>query len=73
MNDIFSNQFKALSFEELCERICQNKATLITYHRRPDADAIGSAFALRALLSEMGIFAICACVDEIPERLRFLC
>lgn len=73
MNDIFANQFKALSFDELCEKICQNKTTLIVYHRRPDADAIGSAFALRALLNEMGIFAICACVDEIPERLRFLC
>lgn len=73
MNDIFLNQFKALSFDELCERICQKKTTLIVYHRRPDADAIGSAFALRALLNEMGIFAICACVDEIPDRLRFLC
>ena len=64
--------FRALSFEELCDRLCQNKKTLIIYHIRPDADAIGSAFALRDLLSEMGIPAICAGADEIPARLAFI-
>ena len=64
--------FKAFSFEELCERLSENKRTLIIYHSRPDADAIGSAFALRELLSMMGIQTICACEDEVPERLLFL-
>ena len=64
--------FKALAFEELCERLCENKRTLIIYHVRPDADAIGSAFALRELLTMMGIQAICACADEVPTRLLFL-
>ena len=64
--------FKAFSFEELCERLSENKRTLIIYHSRPDADAIGSAFALRDLLSMMGIQTICACEDEVPERLLFL-
>ena len=64
--------FKQLSFESLCERICENKNTLIIYHARPDADAIGSAFALRELLAAMGINAICACSDEVPERLCFM-
>lgn len=64
--------FQALTIESLCERICENKKTLIVYHVRSDADAVGSAFALRELLRVLGIQAICACADEIPERLRFL-
>lgn len=66
------NQFRALSMEELCDRLCENKTTLIVYHVRPDGDAIGSAFSLRELLRMMGIPAICACSDEIPDRLQFL-
>ncbi len=67
-----TNSFKSLSMDELCDRLCLNKKTLIIYHVRSDADAIGSAFALRELLRVMNIPAICACADEIPERLRFL-
>lgn len=64
--------FKAFSFEELCDKLCENKKTLIIYHSHPDADAVGSAFALRELLTMMGIYTICACVDEVPARLAFL-
>ncbi len=64
--------FKTLTFEELCLKLCENKPTLIIYHIRSDADAVGSAFALREILSRMGIPCYCACSDEIPERLRFL-
>ena len=64
--------YESLNMESLCDRICENKKTLIVFHARPDADAIGSAFALRELLNSMGIPAVCACADEIPERLRFL-
>ena len=64
--------FKAFTFEELCEKLCENKRTLIVYHSRPDADAIGSAFALRELLTLMGIQSICACTDEVPTRLLFM-
>jgi len=67
-----TTDFKALSFDELCERICENKNTLIVFHARPDADAIGSAFALKELLGDMGIRAICACADEVPTRLSFM-
>ncbi len=66
------NNFKKLSFSELCDRICERKRTLIVYHVRSDADAVGSAFALREILALMGIPAICACSDEVPERLRFI-
>ncbi len=65
--------FRTLTIRELCEKLCERKATLIVYHARPDADAICSAFALRELLEAMDIPTICACVDEIPDRLGFLC
>ena len=64
--------FKQLSFDTLCQRLCENKNTLIIFHARPDADAVGSAFALRDMLCLMGINTICACADEVPERLSFL-
>lgn len=64
--------FKALGMQEICERICENKTTLIIFHARPDGDAVGSAFALREILGAMGIRAICLCDDEVPDRLRFL-
>lgn len=65
-------QFRSLSLDELCARLCENKMTLIIYHVRSDADAVGSAFALKELFRLMGIHAVCACSDEVPERLRFL-
>ncbi len=64
--------FSALDLRQVCERLCQPKRTLIIYHVRSDADAVGSAFALRELLRVMGIPAFCACGDEVPDRLRFL-
>lgn len=64
--------FKAFGFDELCDKLCENRKTLIIYHSHPDADAIGSAFALRELLTMMGIQTICACEDEVPARLSFL-
>ena len=67
------DQFKKLSMDELCDRLCLPRKTLIIYHVRSDADAVGSAFALRELLRIMNIPAICACADDVPDRLRFLC
>ena len=67
-----TNSFKSLTMEELANNVCVDRRTLIVFHARPDADAVGSAFALRELLSLMGIPAICACVDDVPERLLFL-
>ena len=64
--------FEKLSMDALCERLCQNKMTLIVYHVRSDADAVGSAFALRELLKLMGINVMCVCADEVPQRLKFL-
>lgn len=69
---MITSSFKPLSFDELCQRLCQKKKTLIIYHIRSDADAVGSAFALKELFRVMEIPAYCLCSDEIPERLLFL-
>ena len=65
-------KFKTLSLDELCLSLCENKKTLIMFHVRADADAVGSAFALRELLRLMGIQSYCVCSDELPEKLAFL-
>lgn len=61
-----------LSFEEVIERISSPADTVILFHRSPDADAVGSAFALRELLEGLGSRAWCLCESELPERLQFL-
>ena len=64
--------YSELSFEMLCERLAEPASTLILLHRNPDADAVGSAFALKELLLALGSHAWCVCADELPARLRFL-
>ena len=65
-------QYTTLSFEEILERLCEPMDTLVLFHRNPDADAVGSAFALRQVLESLGSQAYCICQDEVPLRLRFL-
>ena len=65
-------QFKALTLENIARELTLPKRTLIIFHARPDADAIGSAFALRELLRIMDVPVYCACSDELPDRLVFL-
>ena len=67
------SNYPALTFEELCASLESPAPTLILLHRGPDADAVGSAFALREILTALGSEAFCVCADEIPDRLRFLC
>ena len=64
--------FQSLTMDALCDCLAEKRNTLIVFHARPDADAVGSAFALRELLWTMGVPAMCACADEVPDRLRFL-
>ena len=66
------DHFRALSLEQIAHELANPKKTLIIFHARPDADAIGSAFALRELLRLMDVPVYCACCDEMPERLTFL-
>ena len=67
------SQYAPLSFEEVLVGLESPANTLILLHRGPDADAVGSAFALKKLLEDLGSRAWCVCSDEIPGRLRFLC
>lgn len=45
---------------------------LITCHRRPDADALGSALGLAAILRELGKEAEVYSVDPAPRTMRYL-
>ncbi len=64
--------FCALSQRKLLSLLQQKKRTLILFHRKPDADALGSALALREMLFQMGSDVLCACPSPLPERLKFL-
>ncbi len=63
---------EAIRFNDIFEHITTPGDTLILFHRSPDADAVGSAFALRGVMEALGSRAWCVCADEVPARLRFL-
>ncbi len=65
-------EFRQLKLDEVCALVKERMDTLIIFHVRPDADAIGSAFALKLVLEAMGSRALCVCENEIPSRLAFL-
>ena len=64
--------YKEYTLDEVCYLLAEKKNTLIIFHVRPDADAIGASFALKLVLEAMGSKAICTCESEIPSRLSFL-
>lgn len=66
------SDYNALTFGNLCRMLEQPKKTLVMCHARPDGDAIGSAFALKAILQRLGSETYCVCSDEVPTRLKFL-
>ena len=49
------------------------KRVLITMHRGPDGDALGSALALACALRELGREVTVYNPDELPYNFRFLC
>ncbi len=61
-----------LTAREVAEELKRPLPTLITCHVKPDGDCLGSAFALKALLSLLGSRAFVICAEECPDRLRFL-
>ena len=65
-------EYQTLTFEDLIPRLSAPADTLILFHRNPDADAVGSAFALKKVLTDLGSRAWCVCESEIPARLQFL-
>ncbi len=67
-----ATDFRALPVSEAAAILVKRAPTLVLFHKRPDGDAVGSAFALRALLEALGSPAYCVCADEVPEHLSFL-
>lgn len=65
-------EFKQFQLDDVCRLLIDKRNTLILYHVRPDADAIGASFALKLVLEAMGTKVVCACESEIPSRLAFL-
>ena len=65
-------EYRKLTVQEALERLLPPQPTCILFHTHPDADAIGSAFALAAFLEAQGSCCYCLCADEVPERLSFL-
>ena len=66
MSEPFAN------LDELIEVLETPLDTLIIFHRNPDADAVGSAFALQRVLEQLGSSSRCICCNEVPENLQFL-
>ena len=60
------------TLDELIEALQTPADTLIIFHRNPDADAVGSAFALRRVLEQLGSPTRCICQEEVPAYLQFL-
>ena len=61
-----------LNVQQALERLLPPQPTCILFHIHPDADAVGSAFALAAFLTSQGSPCYCLCADEVPTRLSFL-
>lgn len=67
-----NKNYRFLSLEEVLTILGERRPTLILFHRNPDGDAVGSAFALKRMLTLLASPAWCVSPNEIPRRLRFL-
>lgn len=65
-------RYVEFTLDRVCDFLKEKKNTLIIFHVRPDADAIGASFALKLVLEAMGSKTVCTCESEIPSRLAFL-
>ncbi len=58
---------------EVCDLVEKAGRTLVLGHVNPDADCLGSAFALREMINSCGGRADVACDGQVPDRLSFMC
>lgn len=65
-------EFRSVSISEICDALTKKRNALILAHVNPDGDAVGSAFALKAIVLAMGGQARVVCANEPAGRLRFL-
>lgn len=61
-----------MSLKKTVEFVKKHKNFLITSHRNPEGDAIGSQLAFFILLEKMGKRAVILNEDEVPYECRFL-
>lgn len=66
------SEYRRYKLDQVCQFLAEPKNTLLIFHVRPDADAIGASFALKLVLEAMGSRCMCVCENEIPSRLAFL-
>lgn len=71
MNDM-AREYIRKSSSEVADILYNCNSCLILFHVNPDGDCSASAFALKAMLEEMGKEAFCLCAQPLPERLQFI-
>ncbi len=59
-------------WKDLFAQLLQQDRVMLLAHRGPDADTLGSCFALKHLLERAGRQVFVACSDEVPQRLQFV-
>ncbi|MBQ8249466.1 MAG: DHH family phosphoesterase [Clostridia bacterium] len=66
------SELSNITFPEVCDKLEAASSVVILTHMRPDADTLGSGFALRELLRSLGKRAEVINGDDIPKKLRFI-
>ena len=61
-----------ITIQGICKILTGRNNFLVFTHENPDADTIGSCFALIATLRSLGKTAYPACCDRIPASLAFM-
>ena len=61
-----------ITIHGICKILMRQNNFLVFTHENPDADTIGSCFALIATLRSLGKTAYPACCDRIPASLAFM-
>lgn len=63
---------KSITLNELALFVKEPKHTLVLCHKNPDPDTLGSAFALRHILTYLGSDCDVACSDETQKKFDFI-
>lgn len=61
-----------ITISGICKFLLANDNFLIFMHENPDADAVGSCFAMLATLQSLGKTAYPICCDKVPSSLAFM-
>lgn len=61
-----------LSVKSACEYLKESNNYLIVTHSSPDGDTIGSGFALKNILNQLGKNANVVCADSFPQKFDFI-